>query len=92
MMALKRFAVYAQNRDKISAVLMDIMLPSLDGLTAIRTLQKINPKVRIIASSGLMSENKLSSVAAIGVNTFLVKPYTVNELLVSLQKVLSGAN
>ncbi len=85
---IEAIALYAQNRDKISAVLMDIMLPSLDGLTAIRTLQKINPQVRIIASSGLMSDNKLSTVAAIGVNTFLSKPYTVNELLLSLQKVL----
>ncbi|MEH1915332.1 hybrid sensor histidine kinase/response regulator [Nostoc sp.] len=89
---IEAIALYAQNRDKISAVLMDIMLPSLDGLTAMRTLQKINPQVRIIASSGLMSENKLSAVAAIGVNTFLSKPYTVNELLLSLQKVLSRVN
>ncbi|MCC5644143.1 response regulator [Nostoc sp. CHAB 5824] len=86
---IEAIALYAKNRDKISAVLMDIMLPSLDGLTAIRTLRKINPQVRIIASSGLMSDNKLSAVAAIGVNTFLSKPYTVNELLLSLQKVLS---
>jgi PAS domain S-box-containing protein len=86
---IEAIALYAQNRDKISAVLMDIMLPTLDGLTAIRTLQKINPQVRIIASSGLMSDTKLSAVAAIGVNTFLVKPYTVNELLLSLQKILS---
>lgn len=86
---IEAIAIYAQNRDKISAVLMDIMLPSLDGLTAIRTLQKINPKVRIIASSGLMSDKKLNAVAATGVNTFLSKPYTVNELLLSLQKVLS---
>ncbi|MEH1773692.1 hybrid sensor histidine kinase/response regulator [Nostoc sp.] len=86
---IEAIALYAQNKDKISAVLMDIMLPSLDGLTAIRTLRKINPQVRIIASSGLMSDNKLSAVAAIGVNTFLSKPYTVNELLLSLQKVLS---
>ena len=85
---IEAIALYAQNRDKISAVLMDIMLPSLDGLIAIRTLQKINPQVRIIASSGLMSDNKLNAVAAIGVNTFLSKPYTVNELLLSLQKVL----
>ncbi|MBE9107353.1 response regulator [Nostoc cf. edaphicum LEGE 07299] len=89
---IEAIALYAQNRDKISAVLMDIMLPSLDGLTAMRTLQKINPQVRIIASSGLMSDNKLSAVAAIGVNTFLSKPYTVNELLLSLQKVLSEVN
>ncbi|MEH2259265.1 hybrid sensor histidine kinase/response regulator [Nostoc sp.] len=86
---IEAIALYAQNRDKISAVLMDIMLPSLDGLTAMRTLQKINPQVKIIASTGLMSDNKLSAVAAIGVNTFLSKPYTVNELLLSLHKVLS---
>ncbi|MEH2319666.1 hybrid sensor histidine kinase/response regulator [Nostoc sp.] len=86
---IEAIALYAKNRDNISVVLMDIMLPSLDGLTAIRTLQKINPQVRIIASSGLMSDNKLSAVAAIGVNTFLSKPYTVNELLLSLQKILS---
>ncbi|MEH2237883.1 hybrid sensor histidine kinase/response regulator [Nostoc sp.] len=86
---IEAIALYAKNMDKISAVLMDIMLPSLDGLIAIRTLQKINPQVRIIASSGLMSDNKLSAVAAIGVNTFLSKPYTVNELLLSLQKILS---
>ncbi|MEH1822842.1 MAG: response regulator [Nostoc sp.] len=86
---IEGIALYAQNRDKVSAVLMDIMLPSLDGLTAIRTLQKINPQVKIIASSGLMSDNKLSAAAAIGINTFLSKPYTINELLLSLQKVLS---
>jgi PAS domain S-box-containing protein len=86
---IEAIALYAQNRDKIDVVLMDIMLPMLDGLTAIRTLQKINPQVRIIASSGLMSENKLNAIAAIGVNTFLVKPYTVSELLLSLQKILS---
>jgi PAS domain S-box-containing protein len=89
---IEAIALYAQNRDKIDAVLMDIMLPTLDGLTAIRTLQKINPLVRIIASSGLMSDKKLSAVAAIGINTFLVKPYTVNELLLSLHKVLSQLN
>ncbi|MEH2048515.1 hybrid sensor histidine kinase/response regulator [Nostoc sp.] len=86
---IEAIALYAQNRDKISVVLMDIMLPSLDGLTAIRTLQKINPQVKIIASSGLMSDNKLSAAAAIGINTFLSKPYTINELLLSLQKILS---
>ncbi|MEH1851291.1 MAG: response regulator [Nostoc sp.] len=86
---IEAIALYAQNRDKISVVLMDIMLPSLDGLTAIRTLRKINPQVKIIASSGLMSDNKLSAAVAIGINTFLSKPYTINELLLSLQKVLS---
>jgi CheY-like chemotaxis protein len=86
---IEAIALYAKHMDKISAVLMDIMLPRLDGLTAIRTLQKINPQVRIIATTGLMSNNKLDTIAGIGVNTFLSKPYTVNELLLALQKVMS---
>ncbi|WP_341527565.1 response regulator [Nostoc sp. UHCC 0302] len=86
---IEAIALYAKHMSQISAVLMDIMLPSLDGLTAIRTLQKINPQVKIIATSGLMSSNKLGAVADTGVTTFLSKPYTVSELLFALQKVLS---
>ncbi|NDJ24492.1 response regulator [Nostoc sp. B(2019)] len=86
---IEAIALYAKHADKISAVLMDIMLPTLDGLTAIRTLQKINPQVKIVATSGLMSNNKIGTIAGIGVTTFLPKPYTVNELLLALQKVMS---
>ncbi|MDZ7956929.1 MAG: response regulator [Aulosira sp. DedQUE10] len=86
---IEAIAVYAKHMDQISLVLMDLMLPSLDGLTAIRTLKKINPKVKIIATSGLMSSNKLEAVANSGVTTFLPKPYTINELLLTLQKVMS---
>lgn len=85
---IEAIALYAKYADKISAVLMDMMLPSLDGITAIRTLQKINPQVKIIATSGLISKTKLEEVIDTGTQTFLPKPYTVNELLLSLDKIL----
>lgn len=87
---IEAIALYAQNRDKISAVLMDIMLPSLDGLTAIRTLQKINPSVKIVATSGLASSSKLAQASTTNLSGFISKPYTVKELLLTLQKVLNG--
>ncbi|PLZ05131.1 hybrid sensor histidine kinase/response regulator [Fischerella thermalis] len=87
---IEAIALYAQNRDKISAVLMDIMLPSLDGLTAIRTLQKINPSVKIVATSGLASSSKLAQASTTNISGFISKPYTVKELLLTLQKVLNG--
>ncbi|MCC5638143.1 response regulator [Nostoc sp. CHAB 5844] len=86
---IEAIAQYAKNANKISVVLMDIMLPSLDGITAIRTLQKINPQVKIIATSGLMPKDKLAEIMKIGVKKFLSKPYTVNELLLSLQDILN---
>jgi len=85
---IEAIALYAQNRHQISAVLMDMMLPSLDGITAIRTLQKIDPKVKIIATSGLMSSSKLAEASDAGAKVFLAKPYTVKELLLTLQKLL----
>jgi two-component system, cell cycle sensor histidine kinase and response regulator CckA len=85
---VEAIALYAQYKDKIRVVLMDMMLPLLDGLTAIRTIQKINPQVKVIATSGLMSSNKLAAATGNGVHKFLPKPYTVKELLHTLQTVL----
>jgi PAS domain S-box-containing protein len=87
---IEAIAQYAKHATQISAVLMDLMLPSLDGLTAIRTLRQINPQVKIIATSGLASKGKLEELINAGVTKFLSKPYTVNELLLSLQEILSG--
>jgi PAS domain S-box-containing protein len=86
---IEAIALYAQNRNKISAVLMDMMLPSLDGLTAIRTLQKINPAVKIVATSGLAYSSKLAEASTTNISGFLSKPYTVKELLLALQKALN---
>lgn len=81
-------ALYAQNQDEISVVLIDMMMPVMDGLTTIRTLRKIKPQVKIVAVSGLVSNDKLTQARRLGVQTFLYKPYTTKELLKTLDEVL----
>ncbi|MBW4546249.1 MAG: response regulator [Symplocastrum torsivum CPER-KK1] len=85
---IEAVALYAEHRDKISVVLTDMMMPSMDGLTTIRTLRKINPQVKIIAISGLASSDKLAAVIGTGVKTFLSKPFTTQELLKTLDGLL----
>jgi two-component system, cell cycle sensor histidine kinase and response regulator CckA len=85
---IEAIALYAQHKREISAVLMDMMMPSMDGLTAIRTLQKLNPKIKVVATSGLTSNSQLTEELDINVQAFLAKPYTAKELLDVLQKVL----
>ena len=76
--------IYTQNQDKIKLVLMDIMMPEMDGNAAICKLKEINPQVRIIASSGRNIEpHNEAQVAAI-----LLKPYSNQELLEKLNSVL----
>jgi two-component system cell cycle sensor histidine kinase/response regulator CckA len=77
-------ALYAQHKDDIKVVLTDLMMPYMDGPVTIRALQKLNPNVRIIASSGL-AENSRSIE---GAKLFLPKPYTAERLLKALAEVI----
>ena len=74
----------------MSIVLVDMMMPSMDGATAIRTLRKINPQVKVVATSGIVTSHQLAG--ELGVQAFLAKPYTAQELLKTLHSVLKVGN
>ncbi len=81
-------ALYAQHGDKIKVVLTDMMMPYLDGPATIRALQKLNPNVKVIASSGLTDNGKAVEAGDLGVQHFLPKPYTADKLLKLLAEIL----
>ncbi|CAA9577447.1 Circadian input kinase A [uncultured Synechococcales cyanobacterium] len=85
---IEAVTLYAQHQDEISIVLTDMMMPLMDGPTAIRILQRMNSQVKIVATSGLASREKLTEVAGTGIKTFLSKPYTAEELLNTLHQIL----
>jgi CheY-like chemotaxis protein len=85
---IEAIALYAKHQNNIKAVLMDIMMPNMDGVMTIRTLQKMNPKIQIIAVSGLSSHRE--SVLAAGAKQFLEKPYTVEQLLNSIYDLVNN--
>ncbi|MBW4644397.1 MAG: response regulator [Goleter apudmare HA4340-LM2] len=84
---IEAIALYAEHRNEISLVLTDMVMPSMDGITTIRTLQKINPDVKIIAVSGLTSSDKVNVAYEIGIKAFLSKPFTANQLLQTISNV-----
>jgi hypothetical protein len=87
---VEAIAVYAERQQEIAVVLMDMMMPTMGGTTAIRTLQKINPQVRIIANSGVASMETLAKAAGSGVRAFLPKPCTTQELLTKIRAVIGA--
>jgi PAS domain S-box-containing protein len=86
---IEAIVLYTQHKKEISVVLIDMMMPSMDGPNTIRVLQKINPQVKIIGVSGLVSNDKMIELLGNSVKTFLPKPYTSSELLKHLQVVLN---
>ena len=81
-------ALYAQHKDEIKVVLTDMMMPYMDGPATIRALQKMNPRVKIIASSGLTETARMAEVSNGGVSRFLSKPYTAEKLLETVAEIL----
>lgn len=84
---IEAVAIYAQYQQQISVVLLDMMMPVMDGAIAIRKLQTINPHVKIIALSGLLSPQNIKEVTDMGVSAFLSKPCTSNELLQTIARI-----
>jgi PAS domain S-box-containing protein len=82
--------VYTQHQDEISAVLTDIMMPTMDGIDLSRVLLRMNPDAKIMAVSALEEDSKFDELKKIGVKSFLAKPYTADRLLGNLRSVLNG--
>jgi PAS domain S-box-containing protein len=83
-------ALYADRKNVIALVLTDMVMPFMDGPATIRALQRMNPRVKIIAASGLALGMRTDESAIEGVSMFLNKPYTAEKLLKALAQILQA--
>jgi PAS domain S-box-containing protein len=84
-------AQYAEHRHEIRAVLLDMIMPFLDGPGTIRALRRMNPELPIIGVSGMTETAKAAESALKGKIPFLPKPYTTEKLLEVLSDILHPA-
>jgi PAS domain S-box-containing protein len=80
--------LYAQHSDEVQLVLTDMMMPVMDGLAMIRALQRINPRVAVIGSSGLAESGKADEARQLGVERILSKPYNAETLLKTVAQAI----
>ncbi|NKB56607.1 MAG: chemotaxis-specific protein-glutamate methyltransferase CheB [Alphaproteobacteria bacterium] len=76
------YAVRAAEQKDIDVVVLDIEMPTMDGITALPLLIKANPKLRIIMSSTLTTRNAEISLKALslGAADYIPKPTSASEL------------
>lgn len=90
-----RAGVEAALSQSIDLVLMDLMLPGLDGMSASREIVRTKPQVPIIIVSALNERDKLLQGFSVGVDDYVTKPFDLEVLLArisaSLRRASSGA-
>ena len=80
--------VFAQCKDEIDLVVLDLMMPHLNGAEALRHLREIEPAVRVLISSGYSPEGEGQHLLDAGAEGFLQKPYDVDQVLLTVRQVL----
>ena len=72
------------------AVVMDLVMPNLDGIGAITKIIGIDDDARIVVCSGLGSDAEVANAIAAGALDFLVKPFQVERVATVIRSVLPG--
>lgn len=80
-------AIVQAKRLKPDVILMDLMMPKMDGITAIRELQKAQIPVRIIALTSFVTEDKVFPAIKAGAMGYLLKDSEPGDLINAIRKV-----
>ncbi len=81
--------VFAARPREVELVVTDVMMPVLDGLKLARALRRLDPRVRVIACSGLDPAGRAGEIEAGFVAEFLNKPYEPHALLAAIRRQLA---
>jgi two-component system cell cycle sensor histidine kinase/response regulator CckA len=83
-------AVYATRINDIDMVVTNVEMPFMDGASLCRALLKLNPEAKILISSGHKQRQKIQEIKSCGVENFLAKPYTDDDLADRVHSILTA--
>ncbi|MFT5699925.1 MAG: PAS domain S-box-containing protein [Desulforhopalus sp.] len=80
--------IFSKQSENIDLVLLDMIMPVMNGRDCFEQLKKIDPHVRVVLSSGFTKEEDLQKMKLLGLKGFIRKPYSSNELSLVVHEVL----
>ncbi|MBI5569386.1 MAG: PAS domain S-box protein [Desulfomonile tiedjei] len=83
--------LYAQKRDQIALVVLDLIMPAMGGSECLGELVRIDPQVRVLVASGYAADAARTDCLATGAKGFVSKPFKMKELLQQVRRVLDKA-
>jgi two-component system cell cycle sensor histidine kinase/response regulator CckA len=82
-------ALYKKFQDKINLVVLDIVMPDMGGGEVYDRLKEINPKVKVLLSSGYSIDDQAREIMERGCDGFIQKPFSMKAMSDKLSEILS---
>ena len=79
---------FRENFSRLSAVLLDLTMPGLDGAEVLRVIRALHPTARVLVMSGYSEQDVMTRLQGLGDVTILRKPFTQDMLLMRMAAVL----
>ncbi|MDR3605452.1 MAG: response regulator, partial [Syntrophaceae bacterium] len=80
--------IYQSHGGSISLVILDLIMPEMDGRQCIAEILRIDPNVKVVIASGYSEGEPTSRATEGGAKGFVQKPYNVRQLLQTVREIL----
>jgi len=81
-------AIEKYKKFKPDVVIMDITMPKLDGINAIKSILQIDPNARIVVCSAIGQHQLVIDAIKAGAKDFVIKPFEPQRLALAIKKAL----
>jgi len=85
-----RHAIEMYQQTRPDAVLMDITMPEMDGLAALKEIKQMDPSAKVAMLTALGQQSIVIEAIKAGAKDFVVKPFEPDRVLQALNKLLSS--
>jgi two-component system chemotaxis response regulator CheY len=75
---------------KPNLICLDILMPGMDGLSALRKIREEHPDTRVIIVTGQSTSDVVTEALKLGANGFVVKPFNADKLLRAIHSALAA--
>ncbi|WP_294352347.1 response regulator [uncultured Clostridium sp.] len=81
-------AVDLYKKEKPDVVTMDITMPDMDGIEAVKAIKEFDPAAKVIMCSAMGQQSMVMDAIKAGAKDFIVKPFQADRVLEAINKVL----
>ncbi len=80
--------IYRKHRKNIALVILDMVMPGIGGKETFLKLKKINPRIKVLLSSGYSANEGVGDILKERLGGFIQKPYKDDELIGKVREIL----